>query len=178
MRNQAFVRHILFFLSIVNLLCWGALWFLQGTVRQHQGVSAAFRHGAGVPVGYLADYIYYGGIDRKDKCTVVRYVSARCSYCLRETAQWNQLAARAAGSGCALVGVVPDAVSLMPSAAYGAGAKTQIVFANMEWVTDFPPVRTPTTMIFDANARLVWQHVGQLTDQQVMEANSVLRRLQ
>jgi hypothetical protein len=33
-------------------------------------------------------------------------------------------------------------------------------------------------MIFDANARLVWQHVGQLTDRQVTEAQSVLRQLQ
>jgi hypothetical protein len=177
-RTQPSVRRILCALGVLNLLGWCALWLLQGTVRQHQGLSVAFKSGAGVPVGYLADNLYYGGIDHNDKCVVVRYVSAGCSYCRLETATWNQLAARATGAGCALLGVVPDAVSLMRPGAYGAGAKTQMVFANMEWVSAFPPVRTPTTMIFDSHARLVWQHVGQLTERQVTEAQSVFRRLQ
>ena len=79
MNSRAFLRRTLCLVSIINLLGWGALWFLREKEGLHQGVIAAFRPGAGIPEGYLADHVFYGGMTSNDKCAVVRYVSSQCS---------------------------------------------------------------------------------------------------
>ena len=170
MRTNSILTVTLLALAAGNVFLWTGRLFLEKQIRLVSHSAVAFKRGAEIPAGYLVSGSVYPKPNSPKKCTVVRYVKADCPYCLREKPEWNSLASRASELGCSLVGVVPTAASVLPRSAYGIGAGFQLDFVSMDWVSVAPPTATPTTMIFGGDGALLWEHVGQLTDEEVASA--------
>ncbi len=153
-------------LTLGNACLWTTSRVLQTKADLANGFEVRFRPQSGIPYGYRPDASPYAE-GRKSGCALVRYVAAGCRYCVNDKSHWNTLASRATQSNCTIVGVVPDAASIMPPSSYGQGGEAQLTFMPIDWVADSPPSRTPTTMIFGNGGKLIWQHVGVLSDEAV-----------
>lgn len=165
-----FRRVILALLTLMNLgLLFVARQF-DRKVRRADGFELRFDGGAVVPSGYLEDGSFYDARKRSTPCYLVRYVSVDCTYCWHDKSHWNALVARSRQSRCAIIGVVPQKGSALPGTAYGDGGNEQLVFTTMDWVRNSPPSRTPTTMIVGQQGTVLWNHVGQMDDQDLSKA--------
>jgi glutaredoxin len=174
MRTDSVLTVTLIVLAAGNVVVSTGCLFLEKQIHLASQPALAFSPASGIPVRHLATGAVHVQPSGPSKCTVVRYVKSDCPYCLREKSEWNSLASRASDLGCSLVGVVPTAASVLPRSAYGIGAAFQLDFVGMGWVAVAPPMATPTTMIFGGDGALLWEHVGELTDEEVASAVKVI----
>lgn len=103
---------------------------------------------------------------------VIRYASRHCGYCRRDAPAWKQAATQLAGKGFRIFTLVPSSREAYADHQVIPAGTPQIVDIGMEWVKRLSPMGTPTLLITDPDGLILWQHEGELSDQDLHAAIS------
>jgi len=112
---------------------------------------------------------------RSHSCHVVRFMSVGCKWCRRDAGLWKELREALLAQGCDAILLGPRIVDY-PQGQDASPHETQLAITSMEFARSLPLSGTPTTLVFDADWRLIWFKIGALKRQDVLRATGRLPR--
>jgi len=100
----------------------------------------------------------------------IRYASVSCPYCRKDNVQWELLGTKLKAAGYQLVVMVPALKDAYLEGAVVPTGTLQEVFVELGWIRHFRLSATPTLLLFDRKAGLIWGHEGTLSADDVASA--------
>jgi hypothetical protein len=94
---------------------------------------------------------------------VVRYTSKGCRYCTLDS-EWERLVSQLERFNYRTILLLPTEVDQFDDDQILPESAKQMAFVKMDWIKQFRFTGTPTTVIFDNNGRVLWQHFGMLKE--------------
>jgi hypothetical protein len=110
-------------------------------------------------------------LNHEDCCWAIRFTSRYCPACQQDlVSSWPRLRQVLIGRGCRIYYVQPSILAV--SAPDNAGSKSEMDLwaVSPSFASDSGLVATPTTVVLDSEARVVWRHIGVLSDSDVRAA--------
>jgi hypothetical protein len=104
---------------------------------------------------------------------VVRYADKDCVYCVLDF-EWERLLSRLERLNYRTIVLLPREAGQFADASAIPENVQQMAFVKMDWVKQFRFTNTPTTIIFNNNGHVLWQHVGMLTTADYNSAQKTL----
>jgi hypothetical protein len=110
-------------------------------------------------------------LNHEDSCWAIRFTSSQCPACQQDLARnWPRLRQVLIGRGCRIYYVQPSILAPSAPDNAGSGSEMGLWAVSPSFASDSGLVATPTTVLLDSRAIVVWRHVGVLSDSDVTAA--------
>ncbi len=110
-------------------------------------------------------------LSHEEPCWTVRYTASQCPACQKDLANnWPILRQVLIGRGCRIYYVQPSIFAASTPDNSGSKSEMNLWAVGPSFVADSRLFATPTTVLLDSGARIIWRHIGVLSNADVRAA--------
>jgi hypothetical protein len=104
---------------------------------------------------------------------VVRYARSGCMYCMLDF-EWERLLAMLEHYNYHTIIALPRESGRIANASAISEHVPQMAFVKMDWIKQFRFTATPSVIIFNNEGRILWSHVGMMSDTDYKSAKKAI----
>jgi hypothetical protein len=116
------------------------------------------------PAGYTISGVVVDSSTASARGWIVRYASQNCTVCRADEPRWRSLKLHLLRKGYRIYIILPQARDAYSKDAPELSDSTQIAYPRIGWIKLYYLTATPTTLLFDSDGKMIWNHFGQMTE--------------